>query len=147
MYLCLTGLHNPHVELEYFCTKNWVLIQKTVCEIGQWKNSTAFHAHYLRLGAIQQASKAIQLVHNASPPANAAPEWLHTPGRHAQGGSNQEGGAQEGGEPEPSHPKRKKSRSPPKPKRKYHRGGDGPMVFRFARRVSEEATPTSTQKQ
>ena len=42
------------------------LSSEMVCELGGWKNTQAFAAHYLRLGASEQAAEVINrlLVHN-----------------------------------------------------------------------------------
>ena len=114
-----------------------------VCEIGQWKNSSAFTAHYLRLGAVEKVNKILSNVHKTSPPESAEPEWLQTPGRNDQGGSNQEGEAQEGGEPTQPTPKRKPSNSPPRRRKRQKEVRSGPLTFKFSRPVSETtSSPT-----
>ena len=81
--------------------KNLGLSSEQVCEIGQWKNSTAFQAHYLRLGARTTAAEEIQrLVHIVSPRSEAEPERSRTPpsNYYEVGGIDLEGEAQDRGE-------------------------------------------------
>ena len=72
------------------------LSSEEVCEIGKWKNETAFRGHYLRMGAPKRAGKQIAtLVHTVSSGGSATPDWSRTPGNGIDpGGSDQEGGAQ-----------------------------------------------------
>ena len=76
------------------------LKSEEVCEIGKWKNVQAFQSHYLRLGACQSATRALEtFVHRASPGDCAEPDWTRTPRRKPDaGGIVQEGGAQDNGE-------------------------------------------------
>ena len=72
------------------------LTSEEVCEIGKWKNVQAFHAHYLRLGAPQEASQKIcDLVHNTSPEMSAEPDLSRTPLKKCfeKGGRDKEGKA------------------------------------------------------
>ena len=76
------------------------LSSEQVCEIGKWKNASAFQAHYLRLGAAKAAGESIQkLGAQNSPLESAEPDWSRTPRTNQDlGGSDQEGGAQDNGE-------------------------------------------------
>ena len=70
-----------------------------VCEIGKWKNVTAFTAHYLRLGAATKiGEKLSEMVHSVSPLRSAEPDLTCTTGKNDPGGSVKEGEAQENGE-------------------------------------------------
>jgi hypothetical protein len=81
-----------------------------VCELGKWKNPTAFTAHYLRLGAPRKVGHAVgaalrgrtvgpNQVHTDSPIRSAEPTRSRTPGtKRDRGGSDREGGAQGMGE-------------------------------------------------
>ena len=80
--------------------KNMGLTSEQVCEIGKWKNVSAFSSHYLRLGASNvAASKINELVHNVSPLETAESDLTCTPGRNNPGGSVREDGAVNNGEP------------------------------------------------
>ena len=74
-----------------------------VCELGKWKNTQAFTAHYLRLGVAQQVKYRLgPLVHRASPGEWAEPDLTSTLGSLGDpGGSVREGEAQNTGEPSP----------------------------------------------
>ena len=117
-----------------------------VCELGSWKNSQAFTAHYLRLGVAKKVQNIFsgsfwgRDVHKTSPPCSAEPDGSHTHGRHDPGGSDPEGEAQKGGEPNPPARKRKLTSSSTPSKRQLPRGG--PLRFEFAKPVSETLTPT-----
>ena len=82
------------------------LSSEQVCEIGQWKNVTAFTQHYLRLGATQVAASSLQgIVHNASPGTCAESDLSSTPGKILNpGGRDREDGAQGTGEPARAKP-------------------------------------------
>ena len=71
-----------------------------VCEIGKWKNVSAFTSHYLRLDAHTKVANKISavLVHNVSPLERAEPDLTCTTGKNDQGGNVREGGAQDNGE-------------------------------------------------
>ena len=67
--------------------KNLGLSSEEACQIGQWKNTTAFTSHYLRLNAPEAASfKITNFVHNVSPWSGAQPERSRTPPRKEAGG-------------------------------------------------------------
>ena len=79
--------------------KRMGLSSEQVCEIGKWKNVTAFTSHYLRLGASHFASDKIsQLVHRVSPLGVAESDLTWTPGKHDTGGSVREDEARSNGE-------------------------------------------------
>ena len=61
--------------------KSLGLSSEQVCELGQWKNSTAFATHYLRLGAAESAEKLLNplLVHTVSSSRGAEPEGSYSP--------------------------------------------------------------------
>ena len=104
--------------------KNLGLSSEQVCEIGQWKNFSAFQSHYLRLGAAKAASLSLQsLVHSASPVDQVEPDWSRTPKKNELGGSDQEGDTQETGEP--THPPREVAQGNTKTKQ------GKPLTFKF----------------
>ena len=73
------------------------LTSEEVCEIGKWKNTGAFTAHYLRVGATKRAAEKINnlIVHNVSSRRSAEPDWSRSPGTNRDlGRSDQEGEAQ-----------------------------------------------------
>jgi hypothetical protein len=80
--------------------KSLGLSSEQVCEIGKWKNASAFTSHYLRVGAASKASTLLRdLVHNVSPMGSAEPDRSRTPGRTPEpGGRDREGEAQSIGE-------------------------------------------------
>ena len=65
------GIFGPHstrgAGVKMF--KNLGLSSEVVCEVGGWKNPTAFSAHYLRLDAAQSAGDKVNdsLVHRVPP--------------------------------------------------------------------------------
>jgi hypothetical protein len=76
------------------------LSSEQVCEIGKWKNVSAFSSHYLRLGATNIASQHIsELVHKVSPLGVAESDLTWTPGKDDPGGSVREDEARSNGEP------------------------------------------------
>ena len=87
------------------------LSSEQVCEIGKWKNTGAFAAHYLRIGAPSCAQERLEnMVHNVSLGGSAEPDWSRTPGSPSDpGGSDQEGEAQTPNEPTRTLPKRPRS--------------------------------------
>ena len=105
-----------------------------VAQLGKWKNLEAFSKHYLRIGAVQDASEKLSsFVHTGvSQGACAEPAWSRTPGTdQGPGGSDHKGEAQEQCEPTP--PPRKK-----RPKKRVASDSSseasaprGPKVFRF----------------
>ena len=116
--------------------KSLGLSSEVVCELGRWKNPTAFTAHYLRLNAASKAQKSIleRLVHRdpssegAEQDRSCSPERPPEPGR-----SDLYCGAHEEDGPTQTQPKeRSKKRTKP-------RGGDGtpssdkPRRFEFAK--------------
>ena len=108
------------------------LSSEAVCEIGQWKNFSAFQEHYLRLGAATQAADKIQqfLVHKDSPGVVAEPEQSQTHGTFRdQGGSDWEGKATTHGEP--TQPKPKPKRAPTQPTLPHK-----PGIFTFVHKHS-----------
>jgi hypothetical protein len=118
------------------------LSSEEVCEIGKWKNSTAFANHYLRLGAVNRAREALEKspqVHNVSSLRSEATDLMRTPPRIPEsGGSIREGDEQN--KDEPSRPALERVRKNLKP-RKLNRRADEPSlrdkepppVFRFAK--------------
>ena len=75
------------------------LTSEEVCEVGKWKNVTAFTAHYSRLGASQKASQKIShLVHKVSPIQRAESDWSSIPLTKEKGRRDQEDEAQSIGE-------------------------------------------------
>ena len=91
------------------------LSSEQVCELGQWKNASAFTAHYLRLGAADSAATLLEplLVHTVSSYDQGDPEWSHSPGTPGGGDPGQwdhEGDLREEDEPSPpSHGNRQRS--------------------------------------
>ena len=84
-----------------FLYKNWGFYSEEVCEIGKWKNISAFATHYLRLNATDRAAEKLQaLVHKISPGGSAEPELSRTPPSQfgESGGGDSEGEAQDTGE-------------------------------------------------
>ena len=76
-----------------------------VCELGKWKNTQAFTAHYLRLGVAQSVDNRLNnnMVHTASPWDSAEHDLTCTLGSFSDtGGSVRECEAQDKGEP--THP-------------------------------------------
>ena len=73
-----------------------------MCELGKWKNPTAFTAHYLRIGAAKHAASSFQFLEESaqvSPVNCAETDWSSTPGTdREQGGMDQEVQAQRTGE-------------------------------------------------
>ena len=61
--------------------KSLGLSSEYVCELGKWKNPTAFTAHYLRLGATEVAAQALSplLVHTVSSSRSAEPDRSSSP--------------------------------------------------------------------
>ncbi len=71
-----------------------------MCETGRWKNHQAFSDHYIRLNAIEVASKVLyDWVHNDSLGQGAEHDWSRTPLTEEMGGRDQEGEAQRLSEP------------------------------------------------
>ena len=71
-----------------------------VCELGKWKNVSAFTSHYLRLNATDKVgSKISQMVHIVSPLRSAESDLTWTKGIPDHGGSVWEDEAQSNGEP------------------------------------------------
>ena len=71
-----------------------------VCELGKWKNVTAFTSHYLRLNATDKVgSKISQMMHKFSPLSSAESDLTWTTGIADHGGSVREDEAQSNGEP------------------------------------------------
>ena len=112
--------------------KRMGLSSEIVCEIGQWKNVTAFSAHYLRLNAADTVTQHFSLppeVHKVSPVECVDSEGSCTPRQHNLGGSDPEEDTQNTGEPDPPCPKtsatfsntntfkRKATHSPKRPKK------------------------------
>ena len=100
-----TKLWGPHstrgAGVKFY--KKLGLTSEEVCEIGKWKNTSAFNTHYLRIGASASASKKLSafLVHNVSCGQSAEPEWSRSPGnKNDTGRSDHEGEAQRPHEPE-----------------------------------------------
>ena len=90
--------------------KNLGFSSEVVCEIGKWKNPTAFAAHYLRLGAARQVGRAVgALVHTVSPMEEAEHDLKRTPGTVGvdPGGIVGECEALNMGETRPAHPEEK----------------------------------------
>jgi hypothetical protein len=62
------GVQVSHWKAHYtrgagvFMYKALGLSSEEVCEIGQWKNSTAFQAHYLRLWAVDKTKNVLQKI-------------------------------------------------------------------------------------
>ena len=124
--------------------KKMGLSQEEIQQLGQWKNFTAFQAHYLRLGVAEKAQKLMKAgVHKTSPGLSAESDWSRTPGRYDPGGRDREDEAQRQGEPNPHHPKRK--RESPRGGYKRFRPPGGPLQFKFAK-VSETSPPTPAPK-
>ena len=70
-----------------------------VCELGKWKNVSAFTSHYLRLNATDKfGSKISQMVHRLSPLSSAESHLTWTTGMEDHGGSVREDEAQSNGE-------------------------------------------------
>ena len=92
------------------------LSSEQVCELGQWKNPTAFTAHYLRLGAADSAASLLNphLVHTVSSSDQVDPEWSHSPGTFGDPGRwDHEGDTQEEDEPTPpTQIKKQRGRKP-----------------------------------
>ena len=120
------------------------LSSEEVCELGKWKNTSAFTSHYLRIGAASAASQKLRgLVHNVSPMGSAEPDQSRTPGSASNpGGRDWEGEAQSIGDP-PSPPIEGTglpSKRPPSP------GGlssEPPVKFQFAK---PKPPPTASKK-
>ena len=71
-----------------------------VCEIGKWKNVTAFTSHYLRLNASHTlGTKISKLVHKVSPLRSAEADLTWTTRKYDLGGNVREAEAQNNGEP------------------------------------------------
>ena len=122
--------------------KNLGLSSEQVCEIGQWKNSTAFQNHYLRIGARSTAAQKIErLVHIVSPMSEAEPERSRTPPNayYEVGGIDLEGEAQDRGEPTQPSLKKRKVRSP------RHDDEVSPPPTKFA--FKRAAPPTTVSQQ
>ena len=71
--------------------KRMGLSSEEVAEIGQWKNLSAFQAHYLRLNAAQSVTDKFYIpkrVHKVSPWDCAEPEGSCTPRRNKLRGSD-----------------------------------------------------------
>ena len=68
--------------------KQMGLTSEEVCEIGKWKNTGAFSAHYLRVGATKSASDRLKafFVHNVSSRQSAEPDWSRIPGTNRDTG-------------------------------------------------------------
>ena len=82
--------------------KSLGLSSEEVCEIGKWKNASAFTSHYLRLNATDKiGAKIYQMVHSVSPLQSAESDLTWTTGIGDPGGSVREDGAQSHGEPTP----------------------------------------------
>ena len=55
------------------------LTSEEVCEVGKWKNVSAFTSHYLRLGASHTVGDKIHsMLHNVSPLGSADPDVNRT---------------------------------------------------------------------
>ena len=71
-----------------------------VCELGKWKNVSAFTSHYLRLNATDKVgTKISERVHKVSPLRSAESNLTWTTGMQDHGGSVREDEAQSNGEP------------------------------------------------
>ena len=71
-----------------------------VCELGKWKNVSAFTSHYLRLNSTDKVgSKISQMVHRVSTLSSAESDLTWTTGIADHGGSVREDEAQSNGEP------------------------------------------------
>ena len=71
-----------------------------VCEIGKWKNASAFTSHYLCLNATEKVgTKITQMVHSVSPLQSAESNLTWTTGMKDTGGNVREDVAQSYGEP------------------------------------------------
>jgi len=71
-----------------------------VCEIGKWKNASAFTSHYLRLNATDKVGeKVTAMVHKVSPLRSAESDLTWTTGMQDLGGNVREDVAQSNGEP------------------------------------------------
>ena len=71
-----------------------------VCELGKWKNVTAFTSHYLRLNATDKVGSQISdMVHRVSPLSSADSDLTWTKGIPDHGGGVREDEAQSNGEP------------------------------------------------
>ena len=103
--------------------KQMGLSSEEVCEIGKWKNTSAFSSHYLRLGAPKRAAQELgSLVHTVSSWGSAESDQSRTPGTNLDpGGSDWEDEAQS--QDEPTLPPKKRPASPPQ---------DPPPKFQFA---------------
>ena len=76
------------------------LTSEEVCEVGKWKNVSAFTSHYLRLGASHTVGDKIHsMLHNVSPLGSADPDLTWTTRKYDLGGNVREGDAQSNGEP------------------------------------------------
>jgi hypothetical protein len=98
-----------------------------VCEIGKWKNPTAFTAHYLRIGATRNVAEVLPKMFSKgksaqnSPLRSAESDWACTPGNVSDtGGRVQEDEAQNNGEP--THPPRFSFKKPSKSKDTARKG-------------------------
>ena len=98
--------------------KSLGLSSEQVCEIGKWKNPTAFSAHYLRLGAVKSAAHSLSAIPESaqdSPVESAETDWSITPGSIGDpGGMDQEVQALNTGEPTQPSPE-VRTQSSPKP--------------------------------
>ena len=110
-----------------------------VCELGKWKNTQAFQAHYLRLGVAQQVKHRLgDLVHTASPGYWAEPDLTCTLGSLGDpGGSVREGEAQETGEPNPPTTKKRKEKVKRKISLTPLEPLERPLKFKFATRTPQ----------
>ena len=121
------------------------LAVEEVQQLGQWKNFSAFQAHYLRLGVVERVQQVMNsfgsLVHNSSPSGSAESDWSRTPGTQDPGGRDREDEAQQDGEPtQPTQrggDRKNRIRFAPYP--------PGPRRFTF-KTVSEPSPPTPAPK-
>ena len=120
------------------------LSQEEIQQLGQWKNSAAFQAHYLRLGVVGRAKDVMGRVHSTSPGLSAESDWSRTPGRHDPGGSDREDEAQRQGEPNPNPPRKRKAESQNIQHKKVFRP-PGPPRFQFAKVSEHPPTPAPSQ--
>ena len=121
--------------------KSLGMTSEEVCEIGKWKNTSAFTSHYLRLGASKKAGERLSAwVHNVSPGLSAEPDRSRSPETDRETGrSDREGEARGRGEPTPppgeEHSVASKGRKPPSLKRNLSSSSaEGPpLKFAFAK--------------
>ena len=123
--------------------KSLGLSSEEVCQIGQWKNTTAFANHYLRLNAQEEAGvKIASLVHSVSPMSEAEPERSIAPTMEETEGFDLKGDAQDSGEPNPPNQKRTRKNKGPRSPTPENDTPATPKKFAF-----KAPPPTASPKQ